>query len=84
MDKSKWIAIEDRLPGLHVSVLVCGRSIFSDCKSVVSVASRFREPRRGERASPANWHTDWIGGYGCEWEMGNIAHWQPLPDLPGE
>lgn len=84
MDKSKWIAIEDRLPEVNVSVLVCGRARWTGDSPVISVASRGTKLWGDSWGDPARWYTDWIGGYECEWEMGVITHWQPLPDLPGE
>lgn len=85
MNKSKWIAIEDRLPEVDVPVLVCGRAIGEDKISVVSVASRGKSEFWGKTWSDAGrWGTDWIGGWECEWEMDFITHWRPLPDLPGE
>ena len=79
MNKSKWIAIEDRLPEVDVSVLVCGRARWADGGPVVSVASLEWKKGWGD----AEWGTRWCS-VGCEWDMDTITHWQPLPDLPGE
>lgn len=85
MDKSKWIAIEERLPEVNVPVLVCGKALCSDKIHVVSVASRGEwKSNNPSWSSAGRWYTAWIGGYECEWDMDAITHWQPLPDLPEE
>ncbi len=64
----KWIAVEDRLPGVDVSVLV-----YDQGKEMCYV---------GYRLDARWWYSDHYGRWDARVTLGYITHWMPLPDSP--
>lgn len=69
---SVWINCAERMPEAMVDVLVWSPAFGIDGGEYdVAYRSRFVEA--------------WVGSHvehGCEWNLGDITHWMPLPEPP--
>ena len=64
----KWIAVEERLPGMNVSVLIYDQDL-EMCYVGINFDARW-------------WYGDHYGRWDARVTEGDITHWMPLPSSP--
>ena len=78
----EWINVKDRLPSEDGRYLVCTKSSIGKFVKIISYALNYDCPFSHEwMQGRALWYA--YGEVG-DYEIDNVTHWMPLPELPNE
>lgn len=86
LEKTRWISVKDTLPNKDGQYLCCYVNVLSG-KPRIGIYSFAKNLRKVDNYDFYNMNRAGWYGYDSEcghYEIGNVAHWMPLPELPKE
>lgn len=79
----EWISVKDKLPDKDGKYLVCTKSFLGRFTRIISYTLNYDSPFEEEHMQGrAIWYN--YSGEAGDYEVDNVTHWMPLPDLPSD